>query len=263
MTSIIEKRLSMHRLLEDQQTQNTALQLQTEKLEALANIGMAASMIAHEINNLLTPLAGYAALARKNPDDTALVEKALSKTVGNSQRAAKVTESLLALATGQTEEKTDANLGSLVQQIFDCLCRDFSKDGITVIVDIPEQLTIRVIPVQLQQVLMNLIFNAREAMLPTGGTLTIRARRCPETTTIDVTDTGCGIRPENLDRIFEPFFSTKANDKSPSGRRACGLGLAFCKRIIDVHKGSIAVESEPQKKTAFRITLPGPQSGNS
>ena len=105
---------------------------------------------------------------------------------------------------------------------------------------------------------MNLILNAREAMLPRGGVLTIKAHDTADSVQIELTDTGCGIEPADLEKIFEPFFTTKVDNKSPSQRSGSGLGLVFVKKIIDAHSGSISVESKPARGSTFRITLPKP-----
>jgi len=256
LTSIIEKRLSLHKRLANQQEANNVLQSRITQLQALANIGTATHMIAHEINNLLTPLASYASLALNNPDDKLLIEKALHKTVHNCNRASKIMESMLAMANGKTQEKKNTLLISLVEEIFTCLCRDFAKDGITVEIRIPEDVTVWAVPVQIQQVLMNLILNARDAMLPRGGSLTIKAADMPDGIVIEVTDTGDGIEADHLENIFESFFTTKTDKNSPSQYSGSGLGLAFCKKIIDAHGGSISVESRPTIGTSFKITLP-------
>ncbi len=263
MASFTEKRLSLHRSLENEQHQNDALKSQLAQLQHLANIGTASYMIAHEINNLLTPLKNYAAVALNNPDDKALAEKSLQRVVRNCERASKIMESMLAVANGQTQEKKNARLLTLVEEIFTCLCRDFAKDGITVETCIAEDLTVWGVPVQIQQVLMNLILNARDAMLPRGGILTIKATEKTDTVEIEVTDTGDGIEPADLKNIFGSFFTTKAGKNSPSEYSGSGLGLAFCKKIIDGHDGLISVESKVSQGSKFKITLPKPQSGNS
>jgi signal transduction histidine kinase len=226
LTSIIEKRLSLHKHLASEQQQSTALKSQISRLQALANIGTATCMVAHELNNLLLPLGNYAALALSNPDDKLLIEKALRKTVRISERATKIMESMLSLANGQMREKRETPLIILVQEVFNCLCRDFAKDKITVNLKVPESLTVWAVPVQIQQVLMNLILNARDAMLPAGGILTVEAGQTADAVNIEVTDTGCGIERDRLDKIFEPFFTTKRDDKSPSQNPSAGLGLA-------------------------------------
>jgi len=259
LTSIIEKRCSLHNSLANQQQQNETLRLQISQLQVLANIGTATCMIAHEINNLLAPLANYAALALNNPDDKALTEKALQRAVRNCEHASKVMESILAMANGQAQERKNVRLTNLVNEIFTCLCRDFAKDGITVEIRIPEDLIVRAVPAQIQQVLMNLILNARDAMLPRGGILTIKAQDTVDAVQIKVTDTGCGIEPADLKKIFEPSFTTKTGKNSPSGTTGSGFGLVFCKQTIDAHGGSISVESEPAGGSTFKITLSKPQ----
>ena len=256
MTRIIEKRLSLHKHLENQQEQNDALESHLTALQALANIGTATCMVAHEINNLLTPLANFAALALKNPDDKILSEKALQKVVRNCGHASRIMESMLAVANGQVQEKQNAPLAALVENVFNCLCRDFAKDGITVDMEIPQDLTVWAVPVQIQQVLMNLILNARDAMLPRGGILTIKAWDTADAVQIELADTGCGIEPANLQKIFQPFFTTKTNGKLSSQHSGSGLGLLFVKKIIDDHGGSVSVESKPAVGTTFKIILP-------
>ena len=263
MASITEKRLSLHRRVEVQQHQNEALKSQLAGLQHLANIGTVSHMIAHEINNLLTPLKSYATFALDNPDDRALTEKALRKAANNCERASKIMESMLALVNGDTQEKTNVRLLDLIEEIFTCLCRDFAKDGITVEIHIPDDLSVCVVPVQIQQVLMNLILNARDAMLPRGGVLAIKATETANAVDIEVADTGDGIEPDDLENIFETFFTTKADKNSPAEDSGAGIGLAFCKMIIDGHRGCISVESEPGNGSNFKINLPKPKSGSS
>lgn len=103
---------------------------------------------------------------------------------------------------------------------------------------------------------MNLILNARDAMLPRGGVLTIKAWETTNAVQIELTDTGCGIEPDDLKKIFQPFFTTKTDEKSPSQHSGSGLGLLFVKRTIDDHNGSVSVKSKPTRGTTFKITLP-------
>jgi signal transduction histidine kinase len=255
MATILDKRRSLHKHIISSQQENELLQSQLTHLQSLANIGTVASMIAHEINNILTPLTNYAQLALNNPTDTTLTRKALEKTILNSGRAAKILESIRTLANGEKLNKKSSRLTLMVEDIFICLCRDFLKDKITVNIQIPEELVIWAVPVQIQQVMMNLILNARDAMLPRGGRLTIQASDSADVVTIEVTDTGCGIAAENSKRIFEPFFSTKTLN-SPHGQAGAGMGLAFCKHIVEAHNGTIAVNSQVGNGTSFIITLP-------
>jgi two-component system NtrC family sensor kinase len=258
LTSIIEKRVSLHKSLAEHQQQNEALKSQIAQMQTLANFGTITHMIAHEMNNLLTPVGNYATLAMKSPEDKELVEKALAKTAQSCERATKIMESMLAIADGKKQEKKNARLISLVEEIFTCLCRDFSKDGITVKIRIPEGLKIWAVPVQIQQVIMNLILNARDAILPRGGILNINASESGDAVQVEVADTGCGIEPSDMENIFESFFTTKKDGNSTSRCSGSGLGLAFCKKIIYAHGGCISVESQPAEGSTFTITLPKP-----
>lgn len=255
MAELLERRQALHRRLACQEKLNSQLHSQLGQFQALANLGMVSAMIAHEMNNILTPLGNYAQLALNHPDDRALTEKTLQKTVLNSRRASKILESMLAMATGKEQAKGPCRLKEMVDEIFMCLARDFSKDKIEVRVEIDEKLEAFAEGVCLQQVLMNLILNAREAMLPRGGTLTISAARDSDAVSIAVSDTGCGIEPGNIEKVFEAFFTTKTSE-SDCRRTGAGLGLAFCRRVVDSHGGEISVESEAGKGTQFRISLP-------
>jgi signal transduction histidine kinase len=258
LTSIIEKRLSLHQRLAQQEEENRALKSQNLQLQALATLGSATCMIAHEINNLLTPLSSYAALAVQHPDDAELAKKALDKTVRNCQRAAKIMQSMLAMANGQKQQRERACVRTLVEEVFTCLCRDFSKDGITVETRIDNDLRVECVPVQIEQVLMNLVLNARDAMLPGGGILKVTAHADREQVAILVSDTGCGIPAEHLKNIFRPFFTTKNGKDRPAGEGS-GVGLAFCRRIVEAHDGRIDVASQPGQGATFTIRLPQKQ----
>jgi len=256
LASVIQKRLSLHKSVKDHHRKNEALESQLCRIQPLANIGSASCMIAHEINNILTPFGAYADLALKHFDDQALVRKALEKAVLNCQRATKVMGSMLALANGDTQQKQTVRLGGLIDDVFTCLCRDFSKDRIQLVIDVPEDLEVHVVSVQIQQVLMNLSLNAREAMLASGGTLSFRAYRDLDNTIIEVADTGTGIRPEHMKTIFEAFYSTKDSSDSAEECFGTGLGLAFCRLVIDKHQGSITVKSKQNEGTTFKISIP-------
>ena len=258
MASITGKRLSLHRDLQRRREENTALKSEVAELGHLANMGVASYMIAHEINNLLTPVGTYAGLALKSPDDVELGKKALGKAVRNCERASKIMESMLALANGQRQEKENCRLVGLVDGVCGCLIRDFNKDGITVDIQIAPDFEVWAVAAQIQQLLMNLILNAREAMLERGGVLRIKAEERGQAVEISVSDTGEGIEGADLKEIFEPFFTTKTQDSSPSPRLGCGLGLAFCKRVVEAHNGTISVESKLAEGSTFKIVLPKP-----
>jgi len=132
LASVLQKRRTLHRQLAEQQSSNEQLKSQIEQMETLANLGMVSAMIAHEMNNILTPLGSYAQLAINHPEDKNLVQKTIQKTAANSQRAAKILESVLAMATGRGQAKTNNQLKALLDDVFVCLARDFAKDRIKV-----------------------------------------------------------------------------------------------------------------------------------
>jgi signal transduction histidine kinase len=255
LQTLIQKRISLHRDLVKRKQQNNQLRQQLSQVQSLANIGIISCMIAHEINNLLTPIGNYARLALKNPSDKELINKTLQKTVRNCEQAAKLQDSMLAVTNGKKQDKKNCNLRSLVDEVFSCICRDFSKDGIRVDIKIPEEFNIWGVPVQIQHVLMNLILNSREAMLPGGGTLTISGRYAADKSFVELSDTGRGISQTDLSNIFKPFFTTKKIHQD-SARSTGGLGLTFCKEIVEAHGGSISADSQPGKGAMFTIILP-------
>jgi len=254
LTSLLDRRLSLHRHLAEQTQVNTELELQLEQMQALATIGMVSAMAAHEMNNILTPVSNYARLCIKHPDDKQLVQKAIKKAIVNTENASKILESLLAMANGKQQEKRPHCLRHLVDQVFTCIARDFSKDKIKVIIDIPDDFEVWGEGVCLQQVLMNLILNARESMLDSGGQLMISAQEMDDYVLLTVSDTGCGIESHNLKRIFEPFFTTK--NQTTFQQSGTGLGLCFCKKVVENHRGTISVESQQHEGTTFKISLP-------
>jgi signal transduction histidine kinase len=255
LQTLVQKRLCLHKRLISEQERNNQLQQQLGQVQPLANIGIISCMIAHEINNLLTPVGNYAQLALNNLSDEELVVKTLQKTVRNYERAVMLQDSMLAMTNGEKQEKQNCPLKSMVDEVFYCMCRDFRKDRINVDVKVPQELKIWAVPVQIQQVLMNLILNGREAMLPEGGTLTITGRQTADKSFIEVADTGRGINQTEINNIFKPFFTTKKTHKDGT-RKTGGLGLAFCKKIVDAYGGSICVDSQPGRGTKFTIALP-------
>jgi len=255
LPQLIEKRKSLAKVIDLQRRENKELRAKLIKLQAMANLGKISAIVAHEINNILMPLGNYAQVALANPQDRELTEKALHKTVHNSARASEILESIMAMINGEAAEMKACRLIDLVNEVFSCIGRDFEKDGIKVRLDIPEDLTMSTVPVQIENVIMNLILNAREAMIPRGGILFIKAAKQNNEIILTVADTGSGISSENLDKVFKPFFTTKTPN-STAGRAGAGLGLAFCAEMVEAHNGTISVESEQGKGTEFTIVLP-------
>ena len=254
MSSILEKRNSLHKRIVDEEKLRNELESQIDSLQSLANIGMVTAMIAHEMNNILTPLGNYAQLALNHPEDVELKDKAIRKTAKNTARASKILASVLSMSRGSTQGKKLCPLQQIIDDIFSCMARDFAKDGITVIMEIPNSFEVFADSISFQQVIMNLIINARQSMLGTGGRLTISAQQTAEGAVIEIADTGSGIEASILEKIFDPFFTTKADE--PDSHGGNGLGLAFSARIVESHGGSITVQSSLGQGTSFQVTIP-------
>ena len=219
------------------------------RLQPLADLGMAWAMTAHELNNLLVPLMNYALLAMQNPEDRELCDKAIQKAARLSERATAILDKVMILADVRQMKKEKHALKKLVDNVFDCIARDPQKDGIRVIRRIDEDIVITADGATIQHVFLNLILNACHAMQEQGGVLTISARQTADGTHIQISDTGCGIEPDMLKAIFTPFY-TEGKDGGN------GLGLAFCRKVIEAHDGFITVDSEPGRGTRFKILLP-------
>lgn len=256
-TSPIKQRLNLYRRIEENESRLQDLEQQIRCLQKLATLGTLSCMVGHEFNNILLLIIDYAELALRNPEDDQLALKALNNTVRHGNRAASLIRTMLNVGRDTSQNTEQVHLAPLVDECLQCLVRDLRKDGIAVKLDIPADLTVTAVRGQLQQVMLNLIINARQAMLEKHGTLTISAQSDDETMSVQITvaDTGPGIPPDALERIFEPFFTTKSDAKRPD-QQGTGLGLAICKDIIEEHQGTINVSSEPGNGAAFTITLP-------
>jgi signal transduction histidine kinase len=251
---------AMEQNLERLENEFTSLKDQLRHAQRLASIGTAAAMLAHECNNLLTPTVGYARYALDR-DDKALMTKALHTTIKQSDAITAMCARILGLAMDERQSSQSVNVKSLVANTIGCLGRDLSKDGIALTVDVSDDLCVLGIENQLQQVLFNLILNARDAMADNGGRLTIAANPLEnDRLEITVADNGGGIPPDVLENIFEPFFTTK-RDPERLDKRGTGLGLAVSKDIIQEQDGTIAVHSAVHQGTTFIITLPAAAPG--
>ncbi len=242
------------------QEQLDLLKDQLTESQRLATIGTIAAVIAHEFNNILTPIVSYSQFALQSAEsdkpDMELIKKALSKTFQASSKAGRICSSMLGLARGESSFG-EVLVQQLVDEVLLVLARDPQKDGIALRVHVQPDLKITGDAVQLEQVLLNLLINARQAMLGKGGSITIKAHRLENSDLIrlQVIDSGPGIPEKLLPRIFEPFFTTKGTVRKGESR-GTGLGLAICKEIIEHHRGLIEVESSPGKGTTFTMTLP-------
>lgn len=234
---------------------------QSQKLEA---IGQLAGGVAHDFNNILTIIGGYGSVLMAENALSPEMEDASRQIVQASERGAGLTKQLLAFSRRQVLQTRQLDVNENVTSLTSMLQRILGED-IRLIIELDENLlATRADAGMIDQLLMNLVVNSRDAM-PDGGTLTIETQVCylgedsgkrfPDAmpgpyVQIRVSDSGEGITPENLTRIFDPFFTTKEQGKGT------GLGLATVFGIVKQHAGFIAVESEPGKGTSFLILLP-------
>lgn len=228
---------------------------QLEALERLANVGALASSVTHEFNNILTTILNQAKLGTRAAESEA-ARRCFEKILDSARRASKITTGVLALARGRSSKIELVDVAELVEQVLTVCDKDLRKHFINLQCDFGNRPKAEIVPSQIEQVILNLIINARQAM-EKGGTLTVAVQENIALGTVEILirDTGCGIPAENLPRIFEPFYSTKQGPDE-SGHGGSGLGLSLCKEIIGRHQGRIRVESTVGKGTTFTIKLP-------
>ena len=230
--------------------------LQAQKMEA---VGRLAGGIAHDFNNILTVIMGCASILESSPLSDADLEEA-SEISTAAARAARLTRQLLTFSRQQIEQPHIVAIGDIVRKL-EPMLRRVIVDNIQLRVEFGENCAVMADPHQLEQVLMNLVVNATDAM-PDGGTIRITTeeiRILPEIVSevasgryarITVTDTGIGMDPATLQKIFEPFFTTKELGTGT------GLGLSTSYAIVSHMGGHIRVSSEPGRGSSFRVYLP-------
>jgi signal transduction histidine kinase len=232
-------------------------QLESELRQArrLAALGDLVSTTTHEFNNILTTIINYAKIGLRHKDE-ATRDKALTKILAAANRAEKITNGVLGMARNRGSERTATDLVKLIESSLVLLEREMQKYRIQIVTQFDAAPPALVSGNEIQQVLLNLLTNARQAM-PRGGQILIRIASDPAANTVDLTvrDTGSGIPSEILPRIFDRYFTTKQGPDS-SGKGGTGVGLATCREIIESHHGKIRVESTVGVGTAFTLKLP-------
>ncbi len=246
-----------HASADHQQLQQQLQQLQRRLIQSqrLVSLGELVGTVAHEFNNVLTTIINYAKLGLRHGDE-ATREKAFRKILDAGLRASRITQGVLGLARQAAERREAVSLENLVEDTLFLLERELNKHRVAVERYYRPAPQVWINPQQIQQVLVNLLVNARQAM-PQGGRviLKIEADSRDGFVNLTVRDTGTGIPPERLPHIFEPFYTTKQGPDA-TGKGGTGLGLAMCREIIQKHNGRIRVESTPGKGTAFTLRLP-------
>lgn len=222
----------------------------------LATLGTLATVVAHEYNNILTPVISYAQMALAEENDAALMKKAVEKALQGALRAAKISSSLLGFAR-EADPENKVRLSVAIDEAVACLAREPRKDGIVLKVDVPD-VQIAISPLNLQQIMLNLVLNAKKAMRRTGGQLRISAVRQEGMIHLEVADTGPGIPKEMIGRLFEPFATHRIDAAPEAGRegesdleskqerKGTGLGLCICRDLVRNVGGSIHAESTPE-----------------
>ncbi|HLF72508.1 MAG TPA: ATP-binding protein [Dehalococcoidia bacterium] len=239
-------------------TEERLLQERLLQSEKMASVGQLVSGVAHELNNPLTGVMGFAQLLlTRELDDT--VRAQVQTIYGEAERAAKIVQNLLSFARRRRPTKEMADVNALLQRVLELRSYDFAVRNISLDMTLDARMArVWVDPDQIQQVLFNVIKNAEQAMIDAhgGGTLTVVTKGSEDSVRVSIIDDGPGIPSEIQRRIFDPFFTTKDTGQGT------GLGLTICYSIIDEHGGRIWVENAPATAerpsggAMFQIELP-------
>jgi signal transduction histidine kinase len=226
--------------------------VQAQKMSALGEL---VSTTTHEFNNVLMTIINYAKLGMRSKD-AAAQKRAFDKILAAGERAAKITATILGVARNRHQHFEATDLATLVTDSLVLLERELRKYRVHVELDLQAAPPAWANGNQIQQVLINLLVNARQAMSQ-GGQVSIAVRPDPQRRMVHlvVRDNGPGMSAETLRKIFDPFYTTKRGPDA-SGVGGTGLGLSACKEIIESHKGRIRVESSLGKGTCFTLMLP-------
>lgn len=229
-------------------------QRQVYQYDKLASVGRLAAGVAHEINNPLTGVLTYSSFLLKRSEDNPELKEDLEVIVRETKRCREIVKGLLDFARQEAPKKSNVNINDVVSRTVSILDNQFNLQNIAIQINLTGHLP----PIwadanQIQQVLINLLVNAADAIGDRGGTIEVATRpdrlHDDDAVAILVKDSGCGIAKENLTKIFEPFYSTK-------GQKGTGLGLAVAWGIVEKHNGQIEVESEIGQGTTFVVRLP-------
>jgi signal transduction histidine kinase len=231
------------------------LKQQLAQAQKLTALGELVGTTAHEFNNVLTTVINYAKMGLRHRDAETR-DKAFDKILAAGNRAARITTGVLGMARNRSGSAEPTDLARLSEDTLLLVERELAKHRVAVEKTYQPCPQAMVNGNQIQQVLLNLLINARQAM-PQGGRVYLRLAADADQHFVDlsVRDTGTGIPPEVLPRIFDSFFSTKSGPDA-TGKGGAGLGLSFCRDIIEAHHGRIRVDSTVGRGTCFTLRLP-------
>ncbi|MCL5037852.1 MAG: ATP-binding protein [Chloroflexi bacterium] len=258
LLDVVAREISLFLERKQAEEERAVIQDQLRHADRLAKIGQLAAGVAHELNEPLGGILGFAQLAKKNENIPEQVDRDLDKIITASLHAREVIKKLMLFAREMPPRKTRVNLNKVIDEGLYFLASRCAKTGIDLEKNLdPDLPDITADASQLHQVLVNLFVNAVQAM-PDGGRLTINTSHDEENVSLIVKDTGTGMTPEVMRQIFVPFYTTKDVDLGT------GLGLPVVHGIVSSHGGFIRVESEPGKGSSFEVRLPikGPQDAD-
>ena len=229
------------------------VQEQLHLIGRMAAVGQLAAGVAHELNNPLAAVQGYAQLMSAREDLDESLRSDIQTIYNEAKRACKVTANLLSFSRRRSPEKRPISMNDVIDGILELHAYHMRVSNIEVSTDLSPDLPLTMADFhQMQQVFTNLVTNAEQAMTEVSGrgSLTIRSRKAGDMIQVTFEDNGPGIPEENLKTIFDPFFTTKEVGKGT------GLGLGICFEIVKDHAGRLYVESEPGKGAKFVMELP-------
>jgi hypothetical protein len=233
----------------DDITERSELERRLVQADKLSSIGLLAAGVAHEVNTPLAVISSYAQMLAKQVSGDEGKAKLLEKIAKQTFRASEIVNSLLNFSRVSPTEFEEVELTKVIRETIGLVEHQFRNAQIGIRAELDDSGIIRGNVGRLQQVFLNLILNARDAM-DSGGYLSIRSTTDSGAIRIEVSDTGHGIEPEHLARIYDPFFTTKG------ARKGTGLGLAVTYGIVKEHSGHIEVESQPGAGTRFVLEFP-------
>ena len=240
--------LNLETMVAERTAELRAAQTQLIRSEKLASLGRLAAGIAHEVNNPLQAIRNCLELAIEDIDADRTVDKELLTVAEQDvQRIRRIVSQLLDFSRPGSGELIPLDVGKLVASVLKLVGRQLDRANIKLNADIQRTDRVQMNEDQFKQVILNLVLNAQEAM-PNGGQLDVKVFQQDSDVRIALIDTGIGIAEENLERIFDPFFSTKVD--------GTGLGLAVSYGIVEGHGGRIEVQSTVNKGSTFTVVLP-------
>jgi two-component system cell cycle sensor histidine kinase/response regulator CckA len=238
-------------------TQQLSTQEQLAEAHKLSAVGTLAAGVAHEFRNYLGGIIGHASFVLEELDrctDLAMVRETFTQVIDMAERANNIAVSLLSYSASAAAEKRDEDLKEIIGRTVRLVDMEMQSNWIEVTMNLEAVPPVRVSASRIQQLLLNLLINAREA-IGRGGAITVNLRSRTGQAEIEVGDSGCGIKKECLGKVFDPFFSTKGV-WGKDAAAGMGMGLSICRNIAREHGGDITVESIEGAGSTFKVALP-------